>query len=99
MSLLNWIPAVSQEAAVGVTGAVAARRGAGRSFSLEGLPGKRRPVQEPLLLAARCQRTAVGAAVGGVLPTDVTQTVAAWNRTPGDKQEAPSDGWKQKCHF
>lgn len=85
-----------QEAAVSVTGAVAARRRAGGTLGLEGLPGERRPVQKPLLLTACCQRTAVGTAVGGVLPTDVAQTVTARNWTPagggGVSSEGPNKG-------
>lgn len=76
------LPAVCEEAAVGVSRAVAARRGAGGTLGLEGLPGEGRTVEEPLLLAAGSQRAAVGAAVGGVLPTDVAQAVAARNWTP-----------------
>lgn len=80
------IPAVCQEAAVSVTGAVAAWRRAGRALGLEGLPGEGGAIKETLLLAACCQRTAVSTAVGGVLPTDVAQTVTAGNWTPGDRK-------------
>ena len=76
-------PAVGEEAAVGVSGAVAAGRGAGGALRLEGLPGEGRPIQEPLLLTPRRQRAAIGAAVGGVLPADVAQAVAAGHRAPG----------------
>lgn len=60
-----------QEAAVSVSGAVAARRRAGRALGLEGLPGEGGAVKKTLLLPTCCQRTAIGTAVGGVLPTDV----------------------------
>lgn len=62
---------------VGVPGAVTPGGGAGGTLGLEGLPVEGRPVQEALLLSAGRQRTPVGAAVRGVLPTDVAQTVAA----------------------
>lgn len=66
-----------EKAPVGVPGAVAAGGGAGGPLGLEGLPVEGRPVQEALLLPAGGQRTPVGAAVRGVLPTDVAQAVAA----------------------
>lgn len=60
-----------QETAVCMTRAVAAWRWAGRALGLESLPGEGSAIKKALLLAACCQRTAVGTAVGGVLPTDV----------------------------
>ena len=72
-----------QETAISVSGAITAWCWAGWALSLEGLPGEGGAIQQAFLLAARCQRTAVGTAVGGVLPTDVAQTVTARNWTPG----------------
>lgn len=73
-----------QEAAVGVAGTITAWRWAGRAFCLEGLPGKRSTIEKTFLLPAGCQRTAVGTAVGGVLPADVAQAITARNGTPRD---------------
>ena len=77
------VPAVGEEAPVGVSRAVAARRGAGGALGLEGLPVEGGPVQDALLLAPRGQRAAVGAAVRGVLPADVAQAIAAGHGAPG----------------
>lgn len=88
-----------QETAVSVSGAVAARRRAGRTLGFEGLPGERRSVQKPLLLAACCQRAAVGTAVGGVLPTDVAQTVTTRNWTPDGGVGVSSEGQQRKFFF
>lgn len=66
-----------EETPVGMSGPIAPGGGAGRPLRLEGLPVEGCPVQEPLLLPARRQRTPVGAAMRGILPADVAQTVAA----------------------
>lgn len=71
------LPAVCEEAAISVSGAITAGGGAGGPLCLEGLPVEGRAVQETLFLSAGRQRTPVGAAVRGVLPTDVAQAVAA----------------------
>jgi len=77
-------PAVGEEAAVGVSGAVTPGRGAGGALRLEGLPGEGCSVQEPLLLPPRRQRAAIGAAVCGILPADVAQAVTAGDRAPSN---------------
>lgn len=79
-------PAVCEEASVSVSRSVTTRCGAGGSLSLKGLPVEGRPVQESLLLPPCRQRTTVGAAVGGVFAADVTQTVAARNRTSAEEE-------------
>lgn len=84
--LYALIPAVSQETAISVAGAVAAWRRAGWALSLEGLPGEGCAIEKTLLLPTCCQRTAVGTAMCGILPTDVAQTVTAWDRTPGESK-------------
>lgn len=60
-----------QETAVSMTRPIAAWCGAGRALGLEGFPGEGGAIKETLLLAACCQWTAIGTAVGGILPTDV----------------------------
>lgn len=77
-----------QEAAISVAGAVAAWCRAGRALGLECLPGEGGAVKKTFLLPAGRQWTAVGTAVGGVLPTDVAQTVTARNWTPEEMQTA-----------
>lgn len=76
------IPAVGQETAVSVTGTITARGRAGGAFGFKGLPGERSAIKETFPLPLGGQWTAVGTAVGGVLPTDVSQTVTAGNGTP-----------------
>lgn len=77
-----------EEASVSVSGAVTTRGGTGRPLCLEGLPVEGCAIQETLLLSAGRQRTAVGATVCGVLPTDVTQAVAARHRaSAGSRRE------------
>lgn len=81
-------PAVCEEASVSMTGSVTTRGGAGGSLGLEGLPVEGCSIQESLFLPPRRQWTTVGAAVSGVFAADVTQTVAARNRTSaGGKRE------------
>lgn len=77
-----------EEASISVSGAVTTWGWAGGPLSLEGLPVEGGSVQETLLLSAGGQRAAVGAAVGGVFPTDVTQAVTAGNRTPARRRHA-----------
>ena len=86
------VPAVGEEAPVGVSRAVAARRGAGGALGLEGLPVEGGPVQDALLLAPRGQRAAVGAAVRGVLPADVAKAVTAWHRAPAGGRQREGEG-------
>lgn len=76
-----------QETAVSVARAVAAWRRAGRAFGLEGLPGEGSAIKKSFFLPTCCQRTAIGTAVSGILPTDVAQTVTARNWTPGERQK------------
>lgn len=73
---------MGEKAAVGMSRAVASRRGARGAFGLKRLPGERRPVQQTLLLSPGRQRASVRAPVSGVLPADVTQAVAPWHWTP-----------------
>ncbi len=68
--------------------AITARGWTGRALGLEGLPGEGSAIKETFLLPTCCKWTAIGTAVGGILPTDVAQTVTARNWTPGDRQEA-----------
>lgn len=84
-------PAVREEASIGVTRAVTPGGGAGGPLSLKRLPVEGHPVQEPLLLSAGCQRAAVGAAVRGVLPADVSQAVAAWHGASAGRGAERSD--------
>ena len=78
---------MSEEASVGMSRAITAGRGAGGSLRLEGLPVEGRAVQDALLLPPRRQRAPVGAAVGGVFPTDVAQAVAARHGAPTGGEE------------
>lgn len=71
-----------QETAVSMARTVTAWSRAGGALGLESFPGEGGAIEETLLLSACSQRTAIGAAVGGVLPTDVAQTVTARNWTP-----------------
>lgn len=92
-----------EEAPVGMSRAVTTRGGTRRPLRLEGLPVEGRAVQETLLLSAGCQRAPVGAAVGGVLPTDVAQAVAAWHRASfggrgkQGKKEKMGAGMERRC--
>lgn len=74
------LPAVCKEAAVSVSGAVTTWGGTSRPLCLESFPVEGCTIEETLLLSAGCQRTPVGTTVCGVLPTDVTQAVAARHR-------------------
>lgn len=78
------IPAVRQETTISMSRAITARCWAGWALSFKGLPGERSAVKQTFLLAPCCKWTPVGTAVGGILPTDVAQTVTAWNWTPGN---------------
>lgn len=98
-----------EEASIGVSGAIAARGGAGGPLCLEGLPVEGRAVQETLFLPAGRQRTPVGAAVRGVLPTDVAQAVAAGhgasagsrgkegNKGKGREERRAAEEGERKC--
>lgn len=74
------LPAVCEETSVSVSGAITTWGGTSRPLCLEGLPVEGCAIKETLLLSAGCQRTPIGTTVCGVLPTDVTQAVAAWHR-------------------
>lgn len=82
----DTLPAVCEEAAVGVAGAVAAGRGAGGAFGLEGLPGEGRAIQRALLLPAGCKRAAVRTAVSSVLSTDVALAVTPRHWASGGRR-------------
>lgn len=69
-----------EEASVSVSGAVTTWGGTSRPLCLEGLPVEWCAIKETLLLSAGRQRAPVGTTVCGVLPTDVTQAVAARHR-------------------
>lgn len=79
-------PAVSEEAPIGMTGAVTAWGGAGGPLILQGLPGERRAVEGTLFLPPSCQRAAGCASVRGVFAADVTKPHTAWNRAPGHRE-------------
>ena len=92
---LSWVtegwgwgqsPAVGEEAPIGVTGAVAARGGAGGPLILQGLPGERRAIEGTLFLPPSCQWAARRASVRGILAADVTKPHTAWNRAPGHRE-------------
>lgn len=93
------LPPVSEEAPVGVAGAVAARGGAGRAFVFQRFPGKRGAVEGSFLLPAGCEGAPRGAPVRGVFATDVSKPNAARNRTPGHRekkiQHRNEEGWKE----
>lgn len=97
------LPAVCEETSVGVSGAVATWGGTSRSFCLEGLPVEGRTVEKTLLLSAGCQRTPVGTTVCGVLPTDVTEAVAARHGTSagsggkeGNQKAMKGESWRRR---
>lgn len=71
---------MGEEASVGMSGAITAWSGTGWPLCLEGLPVEGCAIQETLLLSSGRQRTPIGAAVCGILPTDVAQAVAARHR-------------------
>lgn len=89
-------PAMCEEAAVGVSGAVTAGGGAGGTLCLEGLPVEGHPVQQALLLPAGGQRAAVGAAVRGVLAADMAQAVAARHGASAGRDGKTSDRERQR---
>lgn len=93
-SQILLIPAVCKETAVSMARAIAAWCRAGGALALEGLPGERSAVKKTFLLPACCQWTAIGTAVGGILPTDVAQTITARNWTPGTGRKQ----WFDSCH-
>lgn len=79
-------PAVCEEAAADVPGAVAPWSGTGHALRLHRLPGELGAIEVPVLLPLGRQGAAGGAAVGGVLPGDVALAVAAGNGAPGSRQ-------------
>lgn len=78
---------MSEEAPVGVAGAVAARGRAGRAFVFQRFPGKRGAVEGSFLLPAGCEGAPRCAPVRGVFATDVSKPNAARNRTPGHREK------------
>lgn len=89
----SQVPAVGEEAAVGMSRSVASRRRACGAFGLKRLPGERRPVQQTLLLPPGCQWASIRAPVSGVLPADVTQAVAPRHWTPVRQTEVDTNRW------
>lgn len=74
------LPAVCEEASVGVSGAVTTWGGTSGPLCLEGLPVEGCAIKKTLLLSAGRQRTPVGTTVCSILPTYVTQAVTARHR-------------------
>lgn len=91
-----------QKTAIGMARAITARGGTGRPLRLKGLPWKGSAIQKSLLLSSCSERTAVGAAVSGILPTDVAHTVTTWNRTPVGQNTIGSTTWScilTECNY
>lgn len=83
------LPAVCEEASVGVSGAITTWGGTSGPLCLEGLPVEGCAIKETLLLSAGRQRTPVGTTVCSVLSTNVTQAVTARHRaSAGSKGKA-----------
>lgn len=82
----GYSPAVREEAAADVPGAVTARRGAGHALRLHGLPGELGAIEVPVLLPLGRQGAPGRTSVGGVLAGDVALAIASGHGAPGGQR-------------